>query len=356
MKKLFSAFLHLPLRSSLTIGLGLLVLTFSQLASPALAANSQILPLAEKSLLLDGQVIGDRIVVVGERGHILVSEDQGLSWQQQDVPTRATLTSVFFIDAATGWAAGHDSVILQSHDGGRHWQQVYADPDDERPILDLWFRDRQHGYAVGAYGLFLVTEDGGQEWQPLDFSPATLVFDDIEVDDTGGQDPEEEAWPIDFHLNQMAATSNGRVIIAAEAGNLYRSDDACRSWLSLPSPYEGSFYGSLPLTKTVLLAFGLRGHLFRSEDTGNSWQQIASGTQATLNDAIRLDDGRIVLAGLAGTILISSDGGHNFTLHSQEDRAGVAKILQVNDKTLLLIGEHGVKRLDIPATREEASQ
>jgi photosystem II stability/assembly factor-like uncharacterized protein len=354
-KKLFSAFLHLHLRSALMTGL-ILLLTFSLIPSPSLAENSQILPLAERSLLLDGQVIGERIIVVGERGHILISEDHGVSWQQQEVPTRANLTSVFFIDPANGWVAGHDSVILQTNDGGRHWQQVYADPEDERPILDLWFRDANHGYAVGAYGLFLVTEDGGKSWQPFDFNPATLMADGDGADDDWEDGLEEEAWGIDFHLNQVAATPNGRILITAEAGNIYRSDDACRSWLSLPSPYEGSFYGSLPLSQTSILAFGLRGHLFRSEDTGNSWLSVASGTQATLNDGIRLHDGRIVLVGLAGTLLISSDEGNSFTLYSQPDRAGVAKVLQANDKGLILIGEQGVKRLELQSVEKEVGQ
>jgi photosystem II stability/assembly factor-like uncharacterized protein len=354
-KKLFSAFLHLHLRSTLMAGL-ILFLTLSLIANPALAVNSQILPLSEKSLLLDGQVVGDRIIVVGERGHILISEDHGVSWQQQQVPTRATLTSVFFVDPANGWAAGHDSVILQTNDGGRHWQQVYADPEDERPILDLWFRDMDHGYAVGAYGLFLGTEDAGKSWQSLDFDPATLRPNGVGTDDGWEGTLEEEPWGIDFHLNQMAATPNGRILISAEAGNIYRSDDACRSWLSLPSPYEGSFYGSLPLSQTSLLIFGLRGHLFRSEDTGNSWRPVASGTQATLNDGIRLHDGRIVLVGLAGTLLVSSDEGHSFTLYPQTDRAGIAKVLQANDKGLILIGEQGVKRLELQSLQEEGGQ
>jgi photosystem II stability/assembly factor-like uncharacterized protein len=354
-KKLFSAFLHLRLRSTLNTGL-LLLLTFFLIPSTTLALNSQKFPLAEKSLLLDGQVVGDRIIVVGERGHILISEDKGVSWQQQDVPTRATLTSVFFIDSANGWAAGHDSIILQSQDGGYHWQEVYADPEDERPILDLWFRDRNHGYAVGAYGLFLVTEDGGKSWQPFDFDPATLMANGGGADDGMDDGFEEESWGIDFHLNQMVATPSGRVLITAEAGNLYRSDDACRSWLSLPSPYEGSFYGSLPLSQTGFLAFGLRGHLFRSEDAGNSWLPVASGTQATLNDGIRLNDGRIVLAGLAGTLLLSSDDGRSFTLHAQEDRAGISKVLQAEEKSLLLIGEQGVRRLAIPDPEGEVKQ
>jgi photosystem II stability/assembly factor-like uncharacterized protein len=355
-KKLFSAFLHFQLRSIQMKGLILLLFTFLLIPSHAAAASSQILPLAEKSLLLDGQVIGAQIIVVGERGHILISEDQGVSWQQQEVPTRANLTSVFFIDPENGWVAGHDSIILRTHDGGRHWQEVYADPEDERPILDLWFRDMNHGYAVGAYGLFLTTEDGGKSWQTFDFNPATLIPNGDGADEGWDGGLEEESWGIDYHLNQVAATPNGRILITAEAGNLYRSDDACRSWLSLPSPYEGSFYGSLPLSQTSLLAFGLRGHLFRSEDTGNSWLPVDSGTQATLNDGIRLRDGRIVLAGLAGTLLISNDEGHSFSLYPQEDRSGISKILQADEQNLILIGEHGVKRFDLRVTEEEGGQ
>ena len=107
---------------------------------------------------------------------------------------------------------------------------------------------------------------------------------------------------IDFHLNHITATKNGRIFISAEAGNLYRSDDGSRSWLSLPSPYEGSFYGTMPLgDNRNLLLYGLRGHLFHSRDAGESWSVIETATQATLNDAIRLADGRIAVAGLASS-------------------------------------------------------
>ncbi len=313
------------------------------------------MPLADKSLLLDGQLIGDRIIVVGERGHVLVSEDNGSSWQQQPTPTRATLTSVFFIDPANGWAAGHDSLILRTSDGGRRWQEVYSAPEDERPILDLWFKDAIHGYAVGAYGLFLATHDGGRNWAPVEFNPATLVLDNVDRDDPWGEQEEEEVW-VDFHLNQISATDNGRILIAAEAGKIYRSDDGCRSWISLPSPYEGSFYGSLPLGRGKVLLFGLRGHLFFSENTGTSWVAVEGNTQATLNDGIQLNDGRIVLAGLAGTLLISEDQGQSFQLYAQADRAGIARVLQANDGSLILIGEMGVKRLNLPEFSEEVEK
>ncbi len=342
------------LRPILCSGLILVALLLSAVPGMAFGADSQIMPLAVKSLLLDGQVIGSRIIVVGERGHILISADQGITWQQQQVPTRTTLTSVFFIDPNHGWAAGQYGVILQTGDGGSNWQVVYSDPQHEQAILDLWFSDREHGFAVGAYGLFLITEDGGASWQPADFDPAPLAVNEANPDE--GEVPIEESWGIDFHLNQITAATSGHIFVAAEAGNLYRSDDEGQTWLSLPSPYEGSFYGTLPLAHTTLLAFGLRGHLFHTEDAGRTWTAVETGTQATLNDGILLADGRIALAGLAGTLLLSEDDGLSFQLLAQADRAGIAKVLQAGDGALVLIGEKGVRRLALPGKGKGAVQ
>ncbi len=49
-------------------------------------------PLAGKSLLLDATVADGHFVVVGERGHILTSADNGGTWQQSEVPSRGSLT------------------------------------------------------------------------------------------------------------------------------------------------------------------------------------------------------------------------------------------------------------------------
>ena len=293
------------------------------------AADAELAPLAEKSLLLDGQAVAPgRLVAVGERGHILVSADAGRSWRQSPVPTRATLTSVFFVDAQHGWAAGHDAVILATGDGGATWRKVHEDPASG-PILDLWFRDPQNGYAVGGYGLFLATTDGGASWEPQP------------VADASGAD-------IDLHFNQLRALADGRLILAGEAGQLLLSADG-RQWRALELPYEGSLFGTLPWDGGKLLAYGLRGHLFRSVDAGRSWQPVPSGTEAILNDAIRLHDGRIVVVGLAGTVLVSSDDGRTFAAHPQSDRPGLSRVIEADGAALVLLGTHGIRRLELPA-------
>ena len=104
----------------------LLVATILPLSSvPAYADTSNyalIMPRAAQSLFLDVAAAGSRLVAVGERGHILYSQDSGESWTQAKVPTTAMLTAVFFTNADTGWAVGHDGNILLSRDGGVNWE------------------------------------------------------------------------------------------------------------------------------------------------------------------------------------------------------------------------------------------
>ncbi len=140
------------------------------LLTPALAAGETSTqpvfaiesPKAAKGLMIDVVHAGARLVAVGDRGHILYSDDQGNTWAQAKVPTRQLLTAVFFVDDKQGWAVGHDAQILASIDGGVTWTQQYQDLKREAPLLDVWFNDAHHGLAVGAYGALIETTDGGK--------------------------------------------------------------------------------------------------------------------------------------------------------------------------------------------------
>jgi photosystem II stability/assembly factor-like uncharacterized protein len=160
------------------------------------------------------------------------------------------------------------------------------------------------------------------------------------------EDMRAEAWTVEPHLNSIIGTASGRLYATGEAGHLFRSDDRGEHWLELPSPYEGSFFGVLPLEGDALVAFGLRGHLFRSDDAGRSWQALASGTEALLAGATRLPDGTIVVAGLEGVVLVSSDGGRSFRLHQEADRQGFSAVATAAGG-VVLCGEAGVRRLKL---------
>jgi photosystem II stability/assembly factor-like uncharacterized protein len=278
------------------------------------------MPLAQSSLLLDADAHRSRIIVVGERGHVLVSDDQGNHWQQIIVPTRSTLTAVQIVDDVRAWAVGHDGLVLRSDDGGYTWSRQHWSEEPDRPLLDVWFADAQHGIAIGAYGLVLSTDDGGRTWR-----------DELSSDDGP-------------HANAITEAPDGSLYIAGEFGSMSRSTDRGQSWHPLQSPYEGSFFGILAV-EDAILAFGLRGHLFRSEDRGATWQQVETGTTATLQAGLVRADGSVVIGGRAGVLLLSDDGGRSFAPRHRSDRRAVAALVELGPDQLLAVGEGGLTKI-----------
>lgn len=288
-------------------------------ALPATALEqSEPARLASRSLLLDITLAGTRLVTVGERGHVLVSDDNGKTWQQKIVPTRSQLTAVFFIDERVGWAVGLDAVILSTVDGGDSWVLQHRDKQYDDPLLDVWFKDQKNGFAIGAYGLFLSTNNGGKSWDRRQISED------------------------DFHLNAISSLGSDELFIAAEQGHLYHSVDGGYSWSALPSPYAGSYFGINAINNDLLLVFGLRGNLFSSSDRGESWNKIDTGTEASLMAALAQKNGTIRIVGLVGNILTSTDQGKSFSLRVRGDRKTLTSIIEAPNGQLVMSGSAGI--------------
>lgn len=318
---------------------------------------------AHRSLLLDVAYAGKRLVAVGERGHVVLSDDGGLTWRQAPVPVRSMLTAVYFVTPRNGWVVGHDSTVLATTDGGESWSlQHYKefsaeaaddaaavdDPaiDDEEmlddaaldeesgreigsregvPLLDVWFSsDGLRGVAVGAYGLLLRTEDGGQHWR-----------------DESDRIANRDGW----HFNAIGGVPGDPtlVVIAGEKGTLYRSLDAGARFAPLASPYDGSFFGVIGASGGDLYAFGLQGRLYRSSDRGSSWARLDTGVTSGLNDGCQTAEGSVVITGNAGVVISGSDGNATLTTERRADRQAVLSCAGDGDG-LVLVGEGGAKR------------
>lgn len=278
------------------------------------------------SLLLDAAVAADAVVVaVGERGLIVRSEDSGQTWIRQESPTGTTLTAVAFAaDGQRGWAVGHDALVLETNDAGRTWRQVYQGPNLEESFLDLAVVAPGQIIVIGAYGQYLESRDNGVTWEP-------------------GAAAED-----DSHLNRITIGPAGTLYIAGERGTLLRSDDLGRTWLNIASPYDGSFFGILPLSATELLAHGLRGRIYRSADNGDTWDLVPNNKPALLATACRLPSGEIVLAGQSRAFIVSRDDGRTFTAWPLPNTHAVAHLLIAPNGRLLAFGEEGVTPLPQP--------
>jgi len=274
------------------------------LARPALKARH-----AERALLLGVALAGQRLVAVGERGLVVVSDDGGRAWAQVPAPVSVSLTAVRFADARHGVAVGHGGVVLTTADGGLTWTQrmdgrraaalvlegaraaqssaaqanaerlVTEGPD--KPFLDVHMAGAQRVQVVGAYGLALASNDGGQRWTSwadrLD-NPKALHY---------------------YALRQRGDV----VVLAGEQGLLLRSEDGGKSFRRLETPYRGSFFtAELPADHEIVVA-GLRGNTWRSADDGRNWSQIASPVAATITSSLLSPDGELLFTDQAGFVL-----------------------------------------------------
>lgn len=312
--------------------------------APANAGDVSVFALesakASSSLLLDVTHAGNRMVVVGDRGHILYSDDQGKSWTQAKVPTRQLLTAVYFVDDKHGWAVGHDAQILASSDGGATWTKQFEDLKREAPLLDVWFKDLNTGIAVGAYGALLETTDGGQHWED--------IGDRLDNEDQ-------------YHLNGITYVKDAGLFIVGEMGSMFRSTDEGQTWEKLEGPYQGSLFGAVGTSEAnTLLAYGLRGNLFRSTDFGSTWEPIAlQGERGPLEFSIAnaslMPDNSIVLVGNGGSVMRSTDDGETFTVSNRPDRLSLAAVTEDNKGNLILVGQGGV-RVTSPTGADGAQQ
>ncbi len=285
-------------------------------------------PKAEKGLMIDVVRAGKRLVAVGDRGHILYSDDQGVTWVQAKVPTRQLLTAVFFINDQHGWAVGHDAKILASTDGGATWTEQFKDLSREAPLLDVLFNDPNHGFAVGAYGALIETTDAGKTWND--------VSDRLDNEDQ-------------YHLNAIAQIKDAGLFIVGEQGSMFRSSDDGQTWEKLEGPYEGSLFGVIGTAQPkTLLAYGLRGNLFRSTDFGDTWEPVelkaARGAlEFGLSGATLLDDGSLVVVGNGGSVVVSHDDGLTFSVFNRPDRISLSAVTAAGNGDLILVGQGGVR-------------
>lgn len=332
------------LRRFAMLATALSLLATAVLSAPVLAAATPAVETvysiesakAAKGLMLDVVHAGNRLIAVGDRGHILYSNDQGATWTQAKVPTRQLLTSVFFVDEQHGWAVGHDAQILASADGGLTWTKQFEDLKREAPLLDVWFKDTSSGFAVGAYGALLTTTDGGKTWED--------VSDRLDNEDQ-------------YHLNGIAAVKDSGLFIVGEQGSMFRSADWGETWEHVEGPYEGSLFGVIGTAQpATLLAYGLRGNLFRSADFGSTWEPVelkaARGAlEFGLSGATLLDDGSIVIVGNGGSVVRSSDDGQSFSVFNRPDRISVSGVTAAGNGNLILVGQGGV-RVSMPTGAE----
>lgn len=311
-------------------------------------------PLAARTLYNGVALAGERLVTVGQRGHVLYSDDQGKSWVQAAVPVSSDLVAVHFPSPQKGWAVGHDGVVLHTVDAGATWTKqldgraavgilsgYYAahpptGPDAVRamkdirqtieagankPFLDVWFETDSSGYIVGAFNLIFHTADGGKSWEPL-------------------LDRSENVKRLHIYAIRPVGEA---LYLCGEQGMVLKLERKTGRFRGVATSYKGTLFGVTGKPGAVI-AFGLRGNVFRSTDGGAHWQKIETGVSATLTGGTLTDDGRIVLVSQGGEVLVSGDGGASFRPVKVKQPFPATGVVALDNQSLMLAGLRGMKK------------
>lgn len=314
---------------------------------------------AGQAMMLAVARAGDRLIAVGERGIVLVSDADARQWSQVETPVSVTLTAVHFPDARNGFAVGHGGVVLGTGDGGRTWRQLLdgrqaaeliladarsraaTDPDQQsarvaeaersvadgpdKPFLDVHFRDARNGLAVGAFGMAMATEDGGESWQPVDDRIPNKMHS---------------------HLYRIVADRNLLWLIG-EQGALFLSRDGGGTFEQLRPPYAGSLFGLVAVSEHDWVIYGLRGNIFRTIDAGGTWHKVPNPEGATITHGQVLVDRRVVLVDQAGRVLVLPPDGGSLKPLVADSLPTINAIVESADGAFVLATLRGMRRLSI---------
>jgi photosystem II stability/assembly factor-like uncharacterized protein len=277
---------------------------------------------------------GNRLWAVGEEGTILESDDGGKHWNRRDSGTESDLRSIFGTsDGKRLWAVGWNCTILESHDRGEHWNprkpgtrgwfsSIFA---IGRPWLSSIFgtSDGKRLWAVGQSGTILESDDGGEHWNPRKSGTRNYL------NGIFGTSDGKRLWAVDWNGTILESDDRGEHWNPRKSGTrswlqgIFGSSDGKRLWAVgmngtiLESDTRGDHWnpcnsGTLNELNSIfgtsdgkrLWAVGEEGTILESDDGGKHWNRCKSGTHSDLRSIFGTSDGkRLWAVGDKGTIL-----------------------------------------------------
>ncbi|MBS7724299.1 glycosyl hydrolase [Pseudomonas lalucatii] len=203
------------------------------------------------------------------------SADQGLSWNARALPTQEQMLTATCAPDGAWWAAGGFTTLLESRDQGTNWDETSLDED--AMLTTLQFLDAEQAVVTGEFGLVFSSRDGGQSWQ------------------AGGNLP-DEFYP---HASHFVSLNEGWV--GGLNGFIYHTVDGGQNWKRQATPSAAPIF-NLSANRDGLFAIGDHSSVLRL--SGERWQALPTPSAPVyLRAASSSDDHRLTVAGGRGLLL-----------------------------------------------------
>jgi photosystem II stability/assembly factor-like uncharacterized protein len=284
-----------------------------------------------------------RAVVVGDKGVVMVSDDQGRTWARQKLRQGMKYydlySAAFTADGSRGWVVGDNAIIFRSDDHGSSWTEQKRPAGVTSALLKVAVADAEKVCACGEHGVIVCTSDGGANWKLQKFHD--IGFFDLAFTSA------DNGWVVGEFATVLHTTDGGASWKVQAGGDQYARAD----------PYFALAFGG----GDGGLAVGLAGLALETSDDGKSWKpgelsiehrsfytltplparhgeyyaagedgvaaliagghasQVSSGTSNAITSAA-FSPRFAIAVGLSGTILRSDDGGHHWNALTSRDQ------------------------------------
>ena len=308
-------------------------------------AHRQLPPIAEKKLTLHDDLLaidgsdGGKNVAVGKSGLILVTNNNGKTWERRATDTAKALSAISFADGKHAFVVGSGGTVLATQDGGATWRSQASGSKDQ--LLGVHAVSPTHAYVVGAFGTFLSILDGGGSWTRHEIKWDQLIGKII--NESGYIEPNLNAIFFSSPINGWIVGEFGLVLHTEDGGSTWTAQ---RSGTDLPQLYSVKF-----IDNQRGWAVGQAGSLIRTTDGGKRWTTVDIDSKRDLYN-ISVDGQRCIIVG-DGIAFGSDDAGSSWKeirLNS-EDRWLAGAL--VKDRAALAVGAGGtteILNLDNPGS------
>ena len=222
---------------------------------------------------------GGLFAALAFEGEVWLSEDSGLSWSLSKLPTEEAPQAIQCDPSGNLWVVGSFSTISTSRDGGASWE--LSSLDEDIIFTDIQFFDARTAYIAGEFGSLLKTYDTGANWEfmppmPDEFYPQSMYFED-----------QDKGW------------------VAGLGGVLLATDDGGETWETQSTGSLVTLYTLVKSNGHVFVTGG-EGSIFRYD--GNGWSPVDHGRpfRLYLRGVEPLPDHRLIVSGPAGVLQIFS--------------------------------------------------
>lgn len=262
------------------------------------------------------------IVVSGNEGVLLSSEDQGASWTRQASPADASFLAMSTCPDDTFVALTFDNTVWHSDAEAGQWT-AHALPSQEQ-MLTIACAPDGGWWTAGSFTTIQYSSDQGQSWDE------TSLYEDAII-------------------NNLQFINDEQAIATGEYGMVIRTDDGGLNWdLAGSAPDEFYIHASHFKSADEGWIGGLNGFIYHTTDGGQSWQQTPAATNAPVFGFIAGDAALYALADNATILQFQGGSWHKISESDQPLylRAG----LFLPDQRLLVAGGRGLLfGLELPA-------